>query len=860
MSKKRAGIALLSMLLILFALTPLKAQDSKYRVVDVVVEGNRVASQSLILGVSSIDLGSPLTPATTAETIRRLYGLDIFSDVHLEAEEVSGGLKVYIIVKELPKLTALKFEGNSKIDDSDLREELSLGVGGYISQFLIQQKTNQIKNKYGEKGYFQAEVRHELEYNADSTEAALTFKIDEKSKVKVEKVVLTGATRTPSEDVIKKMRNRKRGFLKSSDFAKDKYQEDLDKIIAEFHKKGFIDAYLISDSTTIDTVSNRMTIYLDVYEGPLYYFGEAVFDGLEEMPEKHIKSKLAYKTGDIFDMEKYDKTIEEIYSAYYDIGHLHIRLLDERTTRADSIIDISYQISEGLPSHINLVKIVGNRKTKDHVVRRELSCLPGQKFNRELLIRSVRDVMALNYFSNVVPNPVNLPNGDVDIEVKVEEKQTGQVSAGAGFNSQDKLVGNAGMGIPNFRGMGQNLSFNTEFGSRRSSYSLSFTEPWLMGRPTLLGTDLYSTNRRWYDEYTEQRQGGSVRLGRRLRWPDNYFRVYASYRLERDKYHDFDDAFVTSNSYKEYYKYPYLLSDSTVYTIPDTTTLEGVDTVYASAANSYGKSYYPGSILEYENQWNTASRISLNITRDSRNLPEFATSGSKISYTYEKTGGFLGGYWKYDKHQLSVAKFFPLFWKLALATKVEFGAVITDDISDKKTLLSDRFTPGGTSYDGIIRGYDDGTLTPDSLITQIDTVYIFKDSTYSETVRDSSSLAIYQIFNPANADDTSFSNNSYYTRVRGNFMLITNFELQFPIIEQQIYMLAFYDAGNSWLRWRDIFDGDGRQWLYQGAGLGFRIAVPGIGTIGFDYAYAFNDVRNQSKGWKWHFQIGTVFR
>lgn len=860
MSKKRAGIALLSLLLILTVLTPLKAQDNKYRVVDVVVEGNRVASQSLILGVSSIDLGSPLTPAITAETIRRLYGLDIFSDVRLEAEEVSGGLKVYIIVKELPKLTALNFDGNSKIDDSDLKEELSLGVGGYISPYLIQQKTNQIKQKYAGKGYFQAEVQHELTYNTDSTEAQLTFKINEKSKVKVEKVVMTGAERVNPDDVIGKMRNRKRGFLKSSDFAKDQYPDDLEKVINEFHKKGFIDAYLISDSTSIDTSINRMTIYLDVYEGPLYYFGNVTFEGLDEMPEKYIKSKLAFDEGDIFDMEKYDKTIEEMYSAYYDIGHLHIRLLDERTTVQDSIIDISYQINEGLPSHINLVKIVGNRKTKDHVIRRELSCLPGQKFNRELLIRSVRDAMALNYFSNVVPNPVNLPNGDVDIEVKVEEKQTGQVSAGAGFNSQDKLVGNAGMGIPNFRGMGQNLSFNTEFGSRRSSYSISFTEPWLFGRPTLLGTDLYSTNRRWYDEYTEQRQGASIRLGRRLRWPDNYFRVYASYRLERDKYHDFDDNFVYSNSYKEYYKYPYLLSDGSVYTIEDTTTLEGVDTVYTTVGNAHNKPYYPGSILEYEDQWNTASRISLNITRDSRNLPEFATSGSKISYTYEKTGGFLGGFWKYDKHQLSVAKFFPLFWKIALATKIEFGAIIADDDTDKKTLLSDRFTPGGTAYDGIVRGYDDGSLTPDSLISQIDTVYQFKDSTYSETVRDNDTLEVYQIFDPANADDTTYSESSYYTRVRGNFMLITNFELQFPIVEQQIYMLAFYDAGNSWRTWRDMLDGDGRQWLYQGAGLGFRIAVPGIGTIGFDYAYAFNEARNQSKGWKWHFQIGTVFR
>jgi outer membrane protein insertion porin family len=234
---------------------------------------------------------------------------------------------------------------------------------------------------------------------------------------------------------------------------------------------------------------------------------------------------MKFKPGNVFSSEKYQESLYGVYSAYQEVGHLHVRVLDERVTRSDSTIDVKYTISEGLPSHINLVKITGNGRTKDHVIRREMSVRPGQVFNRTLLIRSIRDIMALNFFGNVEPVPIDLPSGDVDIEFKVEEKQTGQVSAGGGYNSTDKLVGSLGMGIPNFRGNGQNLSFSIEFGSRRSSFSLSFTEPWLFGRPTLLGADLFAINRRWYDEYTESRQGASLRLGRRLRWPDNYFRV-----------------------------------------------------------------------------------------------------------------------------------------------------------------------------------------------------------------------------------------------------------------------------------------------------------------------------------------------
>ncbi|HDL01237.1 MAG TPA: hypothetical protein ENH23_03280, partial [candidate division Zixibacteria bacterium] len=271
MTKIRARIALF-VLLFIVCFVPVVNAQSDYKVVEIVVEGNHVASRSLILGVSAIDLGSPLSPTSTTETIRRLYALGIFSNITIEAEIVTGGLKVYIVVKELPKLAGIEFKGNKKIDSDELKDKIGLGVGGYISPFLMSKKKNEILDIYGNKGYFQAEVKSELEYSDDSTSAILRYIIKEKSKVKVEKVILTGTERVNPHDIIKKMRNRKRGFLKSSDFAKDKYEEDLEKIITEFHKLGYIDAYLISDSSTIDTTTNRMKIYLQVYEGPQYYF------------------------------------------------------------------------------------------------------------------------------------------------------------------------------------------------------------------------------------------------------------------------------------------------------------------------------------------------------------------------------------------------------------------------------------------------------------------------------------------------------------------------------------------------------------------------------------------------------------
>ena len=789
--------------------------------VDIEVVGNRAASKSLILGVSSLEKGETLVASEVSETIRRLYGLGIFSDVRVDAEPATGGLKLYIVVKELPKLTDIEFEGNKKVKTKDLKEELvDIGVGGYISPYLIGDKKNRIAELYAERGYFQAEITHELKYNEDSTEASLTYKVDEKSKVKVEKVVLTGNDRVKANDIIKKMRNRSRGFLRTSDFAQDKYEEDLTKIIDEYHKKGFIDAYLVSDSIAIGTSRNRMTIFLEVYEGPRYYFGKVDFRGNEVLKTPLLERRMKFKEGQVFDLEKYNRSIEELYTIYYEIGHLHMRLADLRTTREDSIVDVMYDMAEGLPSHINMVKIVGNYKTKEHVIRRELKIYPGEIFNQSMLIRSIRDVMALNYFESVIPTPLALPNGDVDIEFDITEKRTGEIMAGAGYNSQDKLVGNVGLGIPNFRGNGQNVSLSIEFGRRRNSFSMSFTEPWMFGRPTLFGASIFTVNRRWFEDYTEGRQGGSIRVGRRLRWPDNYFRVYTSYLLERNRFFDFDDAFEARNSYKASYLYRSPTQDILL------------------KRDYYGP--YPGAVTSYNEEWRSASRLAVNITRDSRDLPQFATSGSRFSYTFENTGGLLGGFWHYQKHSLEVAKFFPLFWGLSLATKVEYG-VVTSPSGDDHILLTDRFTPGGTDFDGIVRGYDGGDLTPDSLVTQSDTSFFYNDPT-----------AILGIDPP---DDTSFT--SFRTRVRGKYMIVANMEIQIPLVQQQIYGLIFFDAGNSWLHRRDIKPITG---LYRGVGLGFRITVPGLGTLGFDFGYALDDFQGEGRGWKPHFQYGSTFR
>jgi outer membrane protein insertion porin family len=392
-------------------------------------------------------------------------------------------------------------------------------------------------------------------------------------------------------------------------------------------------------------------------------------------------------------------------------------------------------------------------------------------------MRSLRDVTQLNFFGNVLPDVRDLPSGDVDLIIKVEEKSTGQVSAGAGYSGQDKLVGNFGLGIPNFRGMGQSFNISVDFGSRRNSVSLGFTEPWFFGTPTLVGTEIYSLNRVWYSDFTEGRRGGAVRLGRRLRWPDTYTRVYWRYRLEDVRYYDFSDDYRTQSG----------------------------DSIITNSDGSTSYIPYSSSLLTYGEKWMRTSATSVTVERDSRDLPMFATSGMRLSYTAEIAGGFLGGSWKYFKHLTTADKYIPLKWGMALVGRAKFGYVSAKSNSDIP--YAERFAPGGVDYDGTVRGYPDASLSPRS------------------------------------------ANNTY---LGGMAEVVYNLELQIPVMKNQMYLLAFADAGRAWQSKRDIkLFSD----LYRGVGVGFRMVVPGVGVIGFDFGNALDKAPGEKQGWRAHFQV-----
>lgn len=735
-------------------------------ITSVVVEGVISADTFLVINSSGLVPGDILSAGKVQDAVKGVYALGLFSDVQIDATTSRNGVKTTIIVKEFPKLRNLKFSGNRKVKRKTLQESLTLFEGRLASPEAIKNNVEKIKSLYSEKGYLLADVSvTRSPVDGEPEKIDLEFVIDEGRKVKVASIAFAGNAHFSDKKLRSKMSTKKKSLFRTGNFNRDKYLEDKDKVVEFYKEKGYIDAVVTRDSIRYNNDKTRMFIIIDVLEGNKYYFGSISWNGNKILPDNKIRDRIRFGAGKIYNQKKYDETMAKLYEIYQDEGYWYVQIEEKTTPRGDTL-DFSLSITENNPVHIRLVNVENNTKTKEKVIRRELVVKPGTVFKRSVLGRSLRELMILNFFSNVEPGWDILPNGDIDLKINVTEKETGQFSVGAGYSQRDRFVATIGLGIPNLFGTGQTATIDVELGGRRNTFSLSYIEPWLLDTPTSLSGSFYLQERQWYDWFNERRMGGDVQVGRRLRWPDNYFRIYTGYRLEQVDYLDITQSYINDNVNNPF---------------------------------SVEKQDWPL----------TTSAMSVTLLRDSRDLPQFPTKGSIVSLRNELSGTFLGGDWNYYRQTFTAEYYQKLFWKVVLMGRARFGAMGGIYHGDNDIPYSERFAPGGVDPDGTIRGYDDGRVGP----------------------RD-----------------------AYGAFLRGRFELVYNLELTIPIAEQQVYVLLFADAGNAYLTRRDVtpFKGYNRS-----VGPGFRVLIPLVGIMGFDFGYAFDGVGRNS--WKTHFQIGRGF-
>jgi len=407
--------------------------------------------------------------------------------------------------------------------------------------------------------------------------------------------------------------------------------------------------------------------------------------------------------------------------------------------------------------------------------------------------------MRLGIFEDVALDFGAADSSDVDVLLKVKEKQVGTASAGAGYTAQSGVTGFIELGHNNVLGNGQSLSLHLERGAKRSEYYLSFTEPWFRDTPTLLGSSLFNTNRE-LDLYAEKRRGASGRIGRPLPWPD-YSRGSIGYGLEN----------VTIKIDK-------LPQD---FTAQDTIVLRGL------------KNGEP--VL--------TSSVNLNFLRNSASNPFYPTAGSRFSIESEVAGGPFGGSVNFHKHRVEAKLYFPSLLK-GVTTMVRGRVGMIGEYADQNLPVPpyERFRLGGGTTPDPLRGYDDYMVVPGKFIRTV--FLIAKRIASIDTVS-------------AGVFDTTFAYDSTRTTVRypgGRFMTLFSLEQQFPIAHP-LHGVIFFDAGNAWDLLREVRPFD----LKLGAGVGIRLEIPLLGNIGFDYGYGFDrrDLGDRPK-FVGHFLIGQT--
>ena len=725
----------------------------------------RRVAPSLIRTTLGLSEGVELSQENVQEAIRALQGLNVFEDIQVWGQENPEGVKVIVVVTEYPALEGIRFKGQKELKEKEMKEALGLVIGQVMAPRDIARGRQKILDMYKDKGYLRAEVEGQI-FDADEEgKIYLHYDIDEGDKVRIKTVTFTGNEALGDGKLKKQMETKENRWWRKGEFKPEVFEEDKQKLVAYYRSEGYQQAHILRDSVYYDDSRKNLFIDLEVEEGEKYRVGAITWNGNELLDQAELSGHLGLDEGDIFSMPS-PHLAYNVKNAYFEKGYLDTEVIPSEITRNDSI-DVHFQIYEGEPFKVRRIDIKGNVRTREKVLRREIQLQPGAVYKQSAMQESQRRLYMLGFFKDVqIRDQVSPIEGDrtIDLTFEVEEQRTGAASMGAGYSGRDKLVGTLGLQIPNFRGKGQNLDFSWEFGYRREQFLVGFTEPWLLDTPTSFSFRVYTLKQQYYNDFSFKRNSVSMRVGRRLERPSNAS-VSFGYQLRDEKYSDFGDSFDEN-------------------------------------LRSSGR-YAPRMTSSFE----------LSFRRDTRDFPQFPTSGSVLSYTPEVASSWIAGDVDFHRHEVAWNYYRPHWWKFVISLESKFAVVDGfSDWDDENLSFWDRFTPGGVDlWDGQVRGYRDASLGPRK-----------------------------------NGINTG-----------GRSMMILNLEYRFPITERQIIGLLFVDAGNSWSTVTALNPTD----LKRSIGLGFRVMTPMLGMIGFDFAYGFDrrSVDGERPGLQTHFQFGPRF-
>ena len=657
------------LILLLFSLgMALYAQS--FLILDVQVQGNQRINRDLILATSGLRIGDSFAPDAISHAIRALYNLAVFDDVNITLEEINRGLRLNIIVEELPVVSSVRYSGNKTISNSKLEELGIVRIGTYWSPIIQAENTRRLLTEYRSKGFNLVEIEYQVSETSNGLEVRIS--INEGRRLVVSEINIHGNDNIETKRILRKaMDTKRKGFFRTGRWEEDKFQEDLLSIVELYHNEGFIDARIVSTDETI-TEGRFVTLNIYIDEGERFYFGSIEVTGNHHFSSEAILSRFSMREDEIFNMETFNRQLGLVANMYFEEGFIYSQYDPQITKvpseRGHNMVNILIVLEENSRAKLHKIHISGNMRTKEKVIRRQLVIAPGDYFRQSRLIRSQQNIYNLGFFDadfGLDYQPINA-SGDVDLYLNIVDRTVGSINGGAGYNSRDKMVVTASIAHNNLLGNNWQGSLELEYSRSSQRADMSFTNPHFFDTDVLFGFNLYHTQRDWLDfNYRVYMNGGGLRLGYPIKFIDQT-RAIGGYSLYTKKYE------IRNHSR------------------PSSETLERLDSV----------------------GWQYTSAVNLTLMRDSRDNIFFPSTGSTMVLYSEVAGGALGGDFNYFKQIGEVKWFTPAFLTTVLRTKWRYGYITGYGNSDNEIPPDERFYLGGVGPDGI-RGYPDRSIGPE---------------------------------------------------------------------------------------------------------------------------------------------------
>ena len=827
----------------------------KYIIGGVRVEGNKHVDAERIISLTGMQKGMELTVPGDAisSMVARLWAQRYFEDVAIAVDSLSAqrdSAWFVILIKERPRVSAWTFTGVKSGEKKELMDRLKLRRGGEYSDYVAKTSVDIIKRFYAEKGFLECKVTPEQKRDTMIKSAIrVNFAVDRGEKIKIKTINFIGNEHVTDWKLAKSMKKTKSAkfynFFSSKKFNEKEFENDKRGLVSAFNEAGYRDARLVRDSIYY-VKPNKLGIDLVLAEGDKYYFRNISWTGNSVYSADQLNSILQINKGDSYDVVTMEKRLHgggkqtdyDVSKLYRDNGYLFFSVTPVEMNIQNDSVDVEMRISEGKQATLNNIIINGNDLTNERVVRRQVFTKPGYLFRQTDFERSIREIASLGQFDpEAITDPAKgyslIPNqstNTVDIVYNVTEKPSSQLELSGGWG-MNTFVATVGVSFNNFStrrffdksawrpvplGDAQNLAFRFQTnGTYYTAITASFTEPWLFGKkPTSLSLSGYYTRQTnsylaigiLSNDKVMEVFGFSGGIGKRLKWPDNYFVLYngiswQTYRLK--------------NWYSNYFIFDDGISHNISYTL-------------SLSRNSTDQQIFPrqGSDISASVQLTPPFSLFRRLDKgklDANGNPTRVNSYADINYD-NWTAADRYKWIEYHKWKLNAAFYNQIVGNFVLMARAQFGYL---GYYNRNWGYSpfEGFLVGGDGMSGYynygsemiaLRGYENYSLTPMS--------------------------------------HSKYNSNGY--SYAGNVYDKLTLELRFPVVLQPqstIFVLGFLEGGNCWA---DIRDFNPLQ-IKRSAGVGVRVFLPMIGLLGVDWGYGFDDTRYG--GSQFHFMIGQQF-